>query len=1734
MSLRRTATRRRPVGAGDVAPRQKNAYEKVKQGVQQLYPEPDSDRKTDMDIVFVPGLGAHPLQSWKSTTGDFNWASDTAGGIARDFPNARILLYHCESSWTGSIKVKQFLSNLAQTLLDGLKINRENMVFPRPITFIGHSMGGLVIAKAITIAENRPDAFPGMFEDIAGCAFFGTPFHGAEAASLACMLSEVGEKVGQATTSSLLKIMKPDDETLNELRKEFIRLTIKISPKIELCGFWEEHPTTIKDLSGMPQFLSSLNIPIPKKYAEFVTRESAILDGVMDSMGLAANHRDLVKFDNSKDERFALVRSPLKRLVNGSHLRVKNRHNATRFDDPKLVSDALKTLQGAQAQSKKDSIAENTTTSPWFSKEPEFVGWLAKPAEAQDASLVKKGDCLWVRGRDGRGKTSAALSAVEVIEKLAKDDAARDEDTAEDSDESSSRIILAYFFCDTSPDYGSAEGLLKSLIYQLILKQPLAAVQTKFLLKKRGRETQPLLTVENLWQVLQDILADNVFAGASVYFVLNNLEALSQDALSTPTLLSFLSSEVEHDGAGRRPTVRWMFTSDQSWDIDQALRKPLVRLVDLEDEKYGDQVQLELRKHAQKKVLKLIEHKKYSRALGYFASSVIGHRAQNTQWIDITVDHLEELPQHQNDLQVRSMLEVVPQDLDALLNSAWLQVFENNRTKAGEIKEMLRVLVLTYEDPTEAELGLLAGLDSSDEQAAELHDLIQKCRPLLVLKENEDSKTTVCFTEAVVKQHILENAHKLLGLTSDDIKLQHGILGFRSFSHILEKFDFPPIEIPDEEDEEDEENDENDENDDAEEEDGDQEEDQDGGNKEQNHDAETVASEESSDAEEEEEDEDPEAPYLKDKALAYAVKNWLPHASEATTDIAEALSLEKKFWNHDSIIRTRWLTEHTRLVGSFKWYDRSLITGLHIAAAIGFRQLASALMDNGYDQDKDATDSDFFTPLHYAAAFGQPDIVEELLDRGAHIDEGNEYDVMTPLHKAAAEGNVKVMAKLLQRGADPNASCNSYGGVINAAIESGNCDAVKLLVTHNVSLVTRKEEDEEESDEEDGENEDEENDEDDDDEDDEEESDDDDEDEIIWSPLALAAMRADLTVFEFLIKEYSDKLPPEEFDIALIKAAELGRQEAFTRLYNDFEHTQEAKQNALDKASYGDHWAIVSMILDNCPDLDCDMTFLLTAQGPDGDDKIRILGAMWEYSQGGISPETLDNSLYEATDMERERTVELLLQYGASANATGKEYGDALTAAAFDGTINIVKMLLDAGADINSADGWALQTAAEQGHTEVVNLLLERGANVNAFTTHEDMSQGSALQAAVESGRGEIVDILLEHGADPNLGGGEFAHPIIAAASKSENEIFEALLRAKADVNVTGGEYMSTPLIYAAMSLPESSLRLLLDAGADMNFVDKDGDTALIVTAWNGDTESVQFLLDNGADVLHKNDEGENALQKALNTGKDECVEILVEHVSALMDALRVAMESGDAAVTAVVRSVQNKKQELNYDDPEVPANEKNRRSSNTEANPPQSENHAVDHDAPEFHSEKMVVDDHSSHVARLEEPPSRIDIPSASPPGPFAAPAQDILEYTPEPLFRRQSDISPGLAGVPPQAVPIRRKPIGHKPPAYRPYQPNGSGENVRHSTPPEGLSNPFQAYQPDQLQSPPHDGHVPVALQETYSPPSHTSPEPGFMPYSPPAPVNYGQPGQDSGRKSSRTSFMGMKVPWSGDRFN
>jgi hypothetical protein len=88
-------------------------------------------------------------------------------------------------------------------------------------------------------------------------------------------------------------------------------------------------------------------------------------------------------------------------------------------------------------------------------------------------------------------------------------------------------------------------------------------------------------------------------------------------------------------------------------------------------------------------------------------------------------------------------------------------------------------------------------------------------------------------------------------------------------------------------------------------------------------------------------------------------------------------------------------------------------------------------------------------------------------------------------------------------------------------------------------------------------------------------------------------------------------------------------------------------------------------------------------------------------------------------------------------NAQGGHYANALRAAALKGD-EVVRLLVDRGADANAQDGNTLQAAASNGDEAVVQLLVDRGADVNAQGGY----YGNALQAAVWKGDGALVRLL--------------------------------------------------------------------------------------------------------------------------------------------------------------------------------------------------------------------------------------------------------------------------------------------------------------------------------------------------------------------------------------------------------
>ena len=126
------------------------------------------------------------------------------------------------------------------------------------------------------------------------------------------------------------------------------------------------------------------------------------------------------------------------------------------------------------------------------------------------------------------------------------------------------------------------------------------------------------------------------------------------------------------------------------------------------------------------------------------------------------------------------------------------------------------------------------------------------------------------------------------------------------------------------------------------------------------------------------------------------------------------------------------------------------------------------------------------------------------------------------------------------------------------------------------------------------------------------------------------------------------------------------------------------------------------------------------------------------------------SALSVAISLKNCRLVKLLLQYGANINRrlpAGEKF-TVLQLAALNGAIDIVKLLLDRGADVNEPPrkngGTALQIASWKGFLSLASLLIERGADVNAPRA---MGEGqTAVEFAAQHGRYDIVCLLLKNG----------------------------------------------------------------------------------------------------------------------------------------------------------------------------------------------------------------------------------------------------------------------------------------------------------------------------------------------------------------------------------------------------
>ena len=130
------------------------------------------------------------------------------------------------------------ISDCAGALLGSLAARRENEdETARPIVFVAHSLGGIVVKQALVLAKTEAK-YESISNHTKGIFFFATPHQGSDFASYGDVLAKIVTCLMNKPTPKLLNALQSNSKTLLDLTKQFIN----IATDFQIATFYELKP----------------------------------------------------------------------------------------------------------------------------------------------------------------------------------------------------------------------------------------------------------------------------------------------------------------------------------------------------------------------------------------------------------------------------------------------------------------------------------------------------------------------------------------------------------------------------------------------------------------------------------------------------------------------------------------------------------------------------------------------------------------------------------------------------------------------------------------------------------------------------------------------------------------------------------------------------------------------------------------------------------------------------------------------------------------------------------------------------------------------------------------------------------------------------------------------------------------------------------------------------------------------------------------------------------------------------------------------------------------------------------------------------------------------------------------------------------------------------------------------------------------------------------------------------
>ncbi|KAK4452200.1 hypothetical protein QBC34DRAFT_435996 [Podospora aff. communis PSN243] len=252
-----------------------------------------------VDIVAIHGLNGDREKTFTTRSGGVNWLQDL---LPIDIPNARILSYGYDSRTHGfAQKAKERLYDHGILLLEKLQKFREHTsTQERPIIFLAHSLGGIIVKGALIHASLDSNEYD-IKKWTAGVMFFGTPHQGTKTASYGFWGLQLMSFFFH-TNLALIQQLEKDSDFLGMQRMQYGRIGVDF----ESSFFYECFKTPVRS-RGWPSIM-------------VVSNRSATIPGDYNpSFPLNKSHTELVRFRDRSDADYKIVVRRLKDLAARSH-----------------------------------------------------------------------------------------------------------------------------------------------------------------------------------------------------------------------------------------------------------------------------------------------------------------------------------------------------------------------------------------------------------------------------------------------------------------------------------------------------------------------------------------------------------------------------------------------------------------------------------------------------------------------------------------------------------------------------------------------------------------------------------------------------------------------------------------------------------------------------------------------------------------------------------------------------------------------------------------------------------------------------------------------------------------------------------------------------------------------------------------------------------------------------------------------------------------------------------------------------------------------------------------------------------------------------------------------------------------------------------------------------------------------------------------------------------------------